>query len=162
LIDPHPKNTTMKKILFLLALVIVTGKSIAQTEQDKTAVTRAMLDYLEGFYEGDTMLNFRAKRGRKFCINTVIGKIPKPMQYAGEAMSHKEMMDYAVNLKAKNRQAKPGTIKKTEIFEIQESVASGKVTAWWGIDYILLEKINNKWMIRMVLWQGPIATIKNA
>jgi hypothetical protein len=39
-------------------------------------------------------------------------------------------------------------------------VASGKVTAWWGIDYILLEKINNKWMIRMVLWQGPIATIK--
>jgi hypothetical protein len=150
----------MKKILFLLALVIIAGKTTAQTEQDKTEVTRAMLDYLEGFYEGDT-----AKLSRSVPEHSIkygYWKDPKTSQYAGEAMTHKEMMDYAIIIKAKNRQPKPGTIKKTEIFEIQESVASGKVTAWWGIDYILLEKINNKWMIRMVLWQGPIATIKNA
>jgi hypothetical protein len=67
----------MKKILFLLALMIIAGKTTAQTEQDKTEVTRAMLDYLEGFYEGDT-----AKLSRsvpEHSINMVTGKIPKPV-----------------------------------------------------------------------------------
>jgi hypothetical protein len=150
----------MKKMILLLAIVFTSGKTMAQTEQDKTDITRAMLDYLEGFYEGDT-----AKLSRSVAENSVkygYWKDPKTAGYAGEAMTHKEMMEFAINVKAKSRQPKPGTIKKTEIFEIQESIASGKVTAWWGIDYILLEKINHKWMIRMVLWQGPIATIKNA
>jgi hypothetical protein len=40
--------------------------------------------------------------------------------------------------------------------KIQDQTASAKVTAWWGTDYILLENINDKWMIRMVLWQGPL------
>jgi hypothetical protein len=155
------KTSQMKKILFFIAVISFSAKSVyAQTEQDKTEVTRALLDYIEGFYEGDTL-----KLSRSVSEGSVkygYWKDDKSGKYAGEAMSHKEMMDYALNVKAKNRQAKPGTIKKTEIFEVQENVASGKVTAWWGIDYILLEKIDNKWMIRMVLWQGPIATIKNA
>ncbi|MEO8172856.1 MAG: nuclear transport factor 2 family protein [Sediminibacterium sp.] len=150
----------MKKII---ALIIILSFSVngshAQTEQDKQGVTRAMLDYIEGFYEGDTI-----KLRRSVADSSVkygYWKDNKSNRYAGEAMSHKEMMDYAIGVKAKNRQRKLTPLEKTQIFEIQESVASGKVTAWWGIDYILLEKINNKWMIRMVLWQGPIGTIKN-
>jgi hypothetical protein len=151
----------MKKIIALcIVLISSVNGSYAQTEQDRQEVTRAMLDYIEGFYEGDTM-----KLRRSVADSSVkygYWKDDKSGRYAGEAMSHKEMMDYAVGVKAKNRQRKLTPLEKTQIFEIQESVASGKVTAWWGIDYILLEKINGKWMIRMVLWQGPIGTIKNA
>jgi hypothetical protein len=151
----------MKKIIGLcIVLIFLVNGSYAQTEQDKQDVTRAMLDYIEGFYEGDTM-----KLRRSVADSSVkygYWKDAKSGKFAGEPMSHKEMMDYAIGIKAKNRQRKLTPLEKTQIFEIQESVASGKVTAWWGIDYILLEKINGKWMIRMVLWQGPIGTIKNA
>jgi len=32
--------------------------------------------------------------------------------------------------------------------------ASAKVTAWWGIDYVLLSKQGDKWVIEQVLWEG--------
>jgi hypothetical protein len=149
----------MKKFVLCIALFTMAAvKLTAQTEQDRKDVTRAMLDYIEGFYEGDTVK--LARSVGEGSVKYGYWKNEKTSKYDGEAMSHKEMMDYAINVKAKNRQAKPETIRKTEIFDIQEQVASGKVTAWWGIDYVLLEKVNNKWMIRMVLWQGPIGTIK--
>lgn len=147
----------MKKII---SIILVFGwlSAGAQNEQERKEVTRAMLDYIEGFYEGDTLKLTRSVADGS--VKYGYWKNSKSGKYEGEAMSHKEMIDYAVNVKAKNRQRPPETIRKAEILDIQEQVASGKVTAWWGIDYVLLEKINNKWMIRMVLWQGPIATIK--
>ncbi|MBV9987867.1 MAG: nuclear transport factor 2 family protein [Chitinophagaceae bacterium] len=148
----------MKKYLIVIFCLFGAFRSWSQTAQDRKDVERAMLDYIEGFYEGDT-----AKLARSvadYSVKYGYWKDDKSGKYAGEAMSHKEMMDYAIGIKAKNRQRKLTPLEKTEIFEVQETIASGKVTAWWGIDYILLEKINNKWMIRMVLWQGPIATVK--
>ena len=149
----------MKNIMLIMVFFTLSAKTAtAQTEQDRKEVTRAMLDYVEGFYEGDTAKIIRgispqvAKYG--------YWKTEKTGVYAGEAMTYKEMIDYALGVKAKNRQRPATTIKKVELMEVQENVANGKVTAWWGIDYLLLEKVNNKWMIRMVLWQGPIGTIK--
>jgi hypothetical protein len=90
------KNHQMKKIIgFIIILVFLANGSYAQTEQDKQGVTRAMLDYIEGFYEGDTM-----KLSRSVAENSVkygYWKDDKSGKYAGEAMSHKEMMDYAIN-----------------------------------------------------------------
>ena len=43
--------------------------------------------------------------------------------------------------------------KEVIVFEVQDQTASGKVTAWWGTDYILLGKYDGKWMIRQVMWQ---------
>lgn len=149
----------MKKIACLAVIFFFLAKSInAQTKQDRNEVTSAMLDYIEGFYEGDTVKLTRSVG--EGSVKYGYWKDAKSGKYAGEAMTHKEMIDYAVKRKEKKLQPKPEWPKKTEIFEVQESIASGKVTAWWGIDYLLLEKVNNKWMIRMVLWQGPIATIK--
>jgi hypothetical protein len=148
------KKYILSAILFLSA----SGILHAQTAQDKKEVERALLDYIEGFYEGDTVKLSRSVAD--YSVKYGYWKDDKTNRYAGEAMSHKEMIDYAVGIKAKNRQRKLTPLEKTQIFEIQESIASAKVTAWWGIDYVLLEKIDNKWMIRMVLWQGPIATIK--
>jgi hypothetical protein len=44
--------------------------------------------------------------------------------------------------------------KKIEVFDVQDQTASAKLTAWWGTDYILLARQNNKWMITHVLWQS--------
>lgn len=149
----------MKNILLIMAMVtLLENSATAQTEQDRKEITRAMLDYVEGFYEGDTSKIIRGISSQ--VVKYGYWKDEKTGMYAGEGMSFREMIDYASGVKAKNRQRPATTIKKTDILEMQENIANGKVTAWWGIDYLLLEKINNKWMIRMVMWQGPIGTIK--
>ncbi len=149
----------MKKAFLITACFILSVNCMyAQTAQDKKDVEKALLDYIEGFYEGDT-----AKLTRSIAAHFIkygFWKDDKTAKYGGEGMSYEAMISYANNIKARNRQQPATAVKKVEVFDVQESVASGKVTAWWGIDYILLEKTNNKWMIRNVLWQGPIATIK--
>jgi hypothetical protein len=42
-----------------------------------------------------------------------------------------------------------------EIYDVQDQTASAKLTAWWGTDYLLLARIDGRWMIRQVLWQSP-------
>ena len=44
-----------------------------------------------------------------------------------------------------------------EIYEVKEKVASAKVKAIWGFDYILLSKKNDQWIIDKVLWQSYTA-----
>jgi len=53
--------------------------------------------------------------------------------------------------------AKPDSPKKVEVLDIGIAIASAKVTAWWGIDYVLLSKQGDKWTIEQVLWEGPPA-----
>jgi len=43
-----------------------------------------------------------------------------------------------------------------EVLDVMNTIASAKVTAWWGTDYILLAKDNGKWMIEQVIWEGPL------
>lgn len=136
--------------LFLLVLVTTRGQAQQDPEQDK--VHRALLDYVEGFYEGDT-----AKIIRSVAADAVkygYWRDPKTGKYTGEPMSYQQMIDYAADVKKRNKPASPAAAKVTDVYDVQDQTASGKVTAWWGTDYILLEKTKDKWMIRMILWQG--------
>ena len=45
---------------------------------------------------------------------------------------------------------------QVEVLNIGKTIAAAKVTAWWGIDYILLSKRGDVWMIEQVLWEGPL------
>lgn len=144
----------MKFLFTLLSLSFISGPILAQAEVDKAGAERAMMDYIEGFYEGDTLKLSRSisREVEKYGY----WKKDKSEHYEGEAMSFKEMIEYAERVKARNKPAPATAPKKVEIYDIQDQTASGKVTAWWGTDYILLEKVADKWMIRMVLWQGPL------
>jgi len=145
----------MKTILIVvLTSIVIPGALVAQTAEDKKGVERALLDYVEGFYEGDSSKIIRSTSPE--VAKYGYWKDKKSGKYRGEPMSYQQMINYAVEVKTKNHQAKPNSIKRIEILEVQDQIACGKITAWWGFDYILLEKVNNKWMIRMVLWQGPL------
>jgi hypothetical protein len=141
------KNKTL--CLLLIACPIW---SLAQPAKDE--VTNAVKDYVEAFYYGDT-----SKIHRSISVNVVkYGYyIPKAKTiYEGEPMSFKEMIDYAADVK--KRGASPNVDKfprRIEIFDVQDQTASAKLTAWWGTDYLLLAKINDRWMITHVLWQSP-------
>ncbi|MGZ8550586.1 MAG: nuclear transport factor 2 family protein [Chitinophagaceae bacterium] len=142
----------MLKHMLCLPLIISSFLSQAQTANDE--VSNAVKDYVDAFYYGDT-----GKIHRSISINVVkYGYyIPKAKTiYEGEPMSFKEMIDYAAGVK--KRGAGPNVEKfpkKIEVFDVQDQTASAKLTAWWGTDYILLAKLDGRWMITHVLWQSP-------
>ena len=129
---------------------------IVKESNDSISIQRAMRDYIEGFYEGDSLKIIRAVSPA--VVKYGYWKERNASAYIGEAMSYREMVQYAVNESKKTTKAKWGSREKVEIYDIQDQTASGKITAWWGTDFILLEKVKERWMIRMVLWQGPLKT----
>lgn len=139
--------------LLVLFFFSSAGRLDAQGSVDRTGVERAVLDYVEGFYEGDT-----AKLVRSVHPNVVKYGfyIPRDSsRYLGEAMPYAEFLAYANRVKARGRPAPADAPKRIEIFDVQDQTASAKLTAFWGTDYLLLARENGRWMIRQVLWQSP-------
>jgi len=126
--------------------------SIAQKQQEE--IVNAVKDYVDAFYYGDT-----SKIHQSIASNVVKYGYYMPKGktiYEGEPMSFKEMIDYATGVRT--RGVSPNVEKfpkKIEVFDILDQTASAKLTAWWGSDYLLLARINNRWMITHVLWQSP-------
>ena len=137
-------------LLVLLGSAPIAG---AQSTQERSAVERAVLDYVEGFYEGDTAKLVRSIRPEVVKYGFFIPR--DSSRYVGEAMPWPEFLSYAKSIRERNRPAPATAPKRVEIFDVQDQTASVKLTAWWGTDYLLLAKYDGKWMIRHVLWQSP-------
>lgn len=143
----------MKKLIFIFILFAAANFSSAQ---EKEKVEKACLSYIEGFYEGDTVKLIAALKTNMYKIGFWKNKDTGAYDFDGQ-MTYRQAIDYAKNVLAKKNFAKAGAPKKVEVLDIGNTIASAKVTAWWGIDYILLAKQNDKWMIEQVLWEGPPA-----
>ena len=126
----------------------------AQPTSDREGVRRAVLDYVEGFYEGDTTKLMRSvwpqvlKYG--YARNASAGTY-RGMQMAFPA----GFKSYVEGVKSGRNQTPPNAQKTITIFDVQDQTASAKLTAFWGTDYLLLAKENGRWMITHVLWQTP-------
>ncbi len=143
----------MKRLLFFLAFCFFIKSSHAQ--EAKQQIERAFLDYLEGFYEGDTSKLIRSLKPSLYKFGYWKNKASGKYDPDGN-MTFQQAIDYAKKVFEKKHFAKPDSPKKVEVFDIMNTTASAKVTAWWGYDYILLSKQNGKWMIEQVLWEGPL------
>jgi hypothetical protein len=141
----------MKNIFILLVFCIAAKFSFAQ---EKEKVERACLNYIEGFYEGDTAKLIAALKPSLYKIGYWKNKNTGVYDFDGQ-MTYREALDYAKNVMTKKNFAKADAPKKVEVLDIGNIIASAKVTAWWGIDYVLLSKQDNKWIIEQVLWEGP-------
>ena len=145
----------MRRIAAVLAVLLVAaaGASRAQGTAERAAVERAVLDYVEGFYEGDTVKLVRS-------VHPEVTKygfwIPRDStRYSGEPMPFAEFMSYANSVRRRGQPPPANAPKRVEVYDVNDQIASAKLTAWWGIDYLLLAKYEGRWMIRQVLWQSP-------
>ncbi len=141
----------MKKILIITFTLCLINTANAQSPEDRQGVEKAVLNYVEAFYEADTtkayesVAPFLAKRG----------------YYTGKNSELREAtmsFDQLISLSKRWKQTQhitPETPKKITVFEILDKTASAKLEAKWGIDYFHLAKLNGKWMIVNVLWQDP-------
>ncbi|MEQ9309117.1 MAG: nuclear transport factor 2 family protein [Balneolaceae bacterium] len=147
----------MKNILLFISLLIFSQLSIKAQTNDSDLVRQAGLNYIEGFYEGDTL---KLKNG----ISSELFKFGywkgEDGNFGGDQMTYKQAIDYSKGVLENERFVSSAAPKKVEIFDVQEHIAAIKITAWWGIDYALLSRKEGVWKIEQVLWQGPIRTIK--
>ena len=138
----------------IIALVVAAPcVARAQTSGDEAAVRRAATDYIEGFYTGDSTLLVRSVHPSVYKYGFWLPK--GKTAYEGEQMPYPEFMKYAARVKSRGNGAPPNAPKEVKIYEVLDQTASAKITAWWGIDYLLFGKFDGKWMITHVLWQSP-------
>ena len=142
----------MKKIITVFLLFFLAKSVIAQ---EKAKVERACMDYIEGFYEGDTVKLIASLKPTMYKIGYWKNDKTGVYEYNGQ-MTWRQALDYAKRVMEKKNFAKPGSPKNVEVLDIGNSIASAKVTAWWGFDYVLLSRQGDKWMIEQVLWEGPL------
>lgn len=142
----------MKKLICIIVLFTAVKFSSAQ---DKQQIEKACLNYLEGFYEGDTTKLIAALKPSLYKFGYWKNK---DGNYDPDGqMTYRQALDYAKGVMEKKNFAKADAPKKVEVLDVMNTIASAKVSAWWGVDYILLAKQGNKWMIEQVLWEGPPA-----
>ncbi|HEX5970504.1 MAG TPA: nuclear transport factor 2 family protein [Gemmatimonadaceae bacterium] len=124
----------------------------APSAADSAAVRRAVLDYVEGFYEGDSTKFVRSVRPDVFKYG--FWRPRDSTTYQGEQMKFAEFNAYANRVKASGRKAPPTARKEVTLLDVQDRTASAKLTAVWGTDYLLLGKFGDQWMVSSVLWQS--------
>ena len=142
-------RTAFLAVLLAAPMLVAAAQTPAA---EREAVRRTALDYLEGFYEGDSTKHIRSIRPEVYKYgfsrqpdSTFRGS---QMQWAGF---------HAFTNRVRNNKTFPAANapKEVEIFEVLDQTANVKVTAWWGIDYLLMGKFDGKWMVTHVLWQSP-------
>jgi hypothetical protein len=144
------EETTMRVWQAALMLTIAAAPLSAQ---DTTGVRRAVLDYVEGFYEGDSTKHIRSIRPEVFKYGFWIPR--DSTKYTGQQMTWPEFHAYTKRVRDNKRFAPATAVKDIVIYEVLDQTASAKLTAYWGVDYVLLAKYDGKWMISHVLWQTP-------
>ena len=129
------------------------GFIVASNSNDHSDIKRAALNYLEGFYEGDVE---KIKKSIHPDLSKYgYSKDDESKAYKGHPMSYERALEFAREVSENAEWAAPeDAIKKVEILDVQDKIACVKLTAYWGIDYLLLAKHNGNWMIMKVIWQG--------
>lgn len=144
----------MRRTIFTLALLLsATVPAAAQQPSDREAVRRAAMDYIEGFYEGDSTKLVRSVSPAVRKNGYARGAADST--YRASHMPYPDFMRFAAGVRAGRNRPPANAPREVVLFEVQDQTASAKVTAWWGTDYLLLGRENGRWMITHVLWQSP-------
>ena len=149
---------TVPRALMLVAVSLVAAlpRTAASQSDEREAVRRAVLDYVEGFYEGDSTRFVRSVMPEVFKFGYWFPR--DSGRYVGEHMSWPEFHAYAHKLKASGQRTPASASKDIVVFDVLDQIASAKLVAYWGVDYLLLAKRDGRWMISQVLWQTPPRT----
>lgn len=122
---------------------------------DRAAIRAACLDYIHGFYQAKPELLDRSVS--KDLVKFGHYRAQGTSEYRGMAMSFAQAKALAKTWNAKGWLPKDCP-KSVVILDQLDKTAAAKVTAYRGSDYMQLEKVDGRWMIRHILWQSkPMA-----
>ena len=115
------------------------------------AVRQVGLDYVEGIY------NVQPERIERSVHPSLVKrgfyKKDASTPYTEMPMTYDQLVNLA---RTWNKEGKRDTkVKKVEVLDMLDQTAVVKVTAAWGVDYMLVGKYDGKWKISQILWQSP-------
>jgi phosphohistidine phosphatase SixA len=142
-------KSTLVSLFFLLSFI-----GLSQDISDKTQIEATLNNYIDAFYKGDPVKLKEAIKPRLNKFGYRKNEESGNYEYY-EHMSFEKAMDFVQKMKDEGRSRDETEIRNVDVLDIGNHIASAKVTAAWGIDYVLLSKDNNKWMIEQVIWEGP-------
>jgi hypothetical protein len=121
-------------------------------QEDREAVMRAGLDYVEALYEVKPELIARS-------VHTDLQKFGFYRRSADEPyrtfpMTYEQLVELAGRWNKSGKQADAESVKKIEVLDLMDQTAVLKVTAVWGVDHMQLGKFDGQWKIRHILWQS--------
>ncbi|NRB59197.1 MAG: nuclear transport factor 2 family protein [Winogradskyella sp.] len=125
-----------------------------QERSDKELIEATLNNYIDGFYQGDTTKLKAALKPRLYKFGYLKDKETGKYKYY-QHLSYDNALKLAQSIKDNGRTRTESKMRSVKVLEISNHIASAKVTAAWGIDYVLLSKDNDKWMIEEVIWEGP-------
>ena len=141
---------TCLPVLMLLAVAL---PARAQSAADSAGVRAAVEDYVNGFYEGDSTKHARSIRPDVFKYGFYIPR--DSTRYVGEQMTRPQFDDYTRRFRARGTPTPATAPREIRLLDVLDQTAAAKLTAWWGVDYLLLGKYDGRWMVSSVLWQTP-------
>jgi hypothetical protein len=135
-----------------LAVATIPAPASAQSgpAADREAVKLAALDYVEGIY------NVQPERLERSVHPSLVKRGFYKKDGAGPYVESPMTYEQLVRLAGSwNKEGKRDTsIKDVAVLDVLDQTAVAKVTASWGIDYMLLGKYEGRWKIVQILWQS--------
>ena len=146
------------KIALILLMMVFSGSTFAQ-QTDRELVYAAVEDYVDALYLVQPDRIKKSVHPELMKKGYWKKKDQTNYDYSGQ-MTFDQLVELAGKWNAKGWLPKDA-VKKIEIFDVQDQTASAKLTAHWGTDYFQLAKLDGKWMIMNILWQGPLQNPNN-
>ncbi len=116
--------------LFVPFLLATLALPLQAQTPDHEAVRRAAMDYLEGFYTGDSTLHMRSVRPEVYKYGFARNR--ETGAYAGMQMTWPQFHAFTNRVRTNNRPAPANAPKEVIVYEVLDQTASAKVVAWWG------------------------------
>lgn len=142
------------KSLFSTLLLLIAFVSFGQDTSDKAQIEATLNNYIDGFYQGDTLKLKAALKPRLYKFGYLKDKETGNYNYY-QALPYDKALALAQRIKDQGATRTETEMRGVKVLEIANHIASARVTGAWGLDYILLSKDNGKWMIEQVIWEGP-------
>lgn len=140
----------MKNVLIvIIVLVLLPITGLAQNGDDREAVKKAALDYIEGWYSGNPERMERAVY--KDLVKRGIFNNPETGKSLVRPVTAEKMVEYtkkAVGKKPKDQWGIELTVQ-----DVYKNTASVKIVSVDFIDYAQIGKIDGEWKIVNVLWE---------
>jgi len=136
-------------LILVLSTAALAGGAPPQTEADEQEIKAAVLDYIEGFYTGDT-----ARMKASIHPNLAKRIVDRWGELDVLRLSTREQLVAGAVLFSQRRKKTDNLIQDFKILDRTAKTASVKTVTVDFIDYIHLAKMNGRWIVVNVLWES--------
>ena len=144
------KRTLAIAVLSTLALLPSGQEDGQKNPNESQAIARAALDYIEAIYEGRPELIERS-------VHPQVVKIGYGRSEKGDfpirPMTYEKLLNLAENW-SKGKVIPPDAKKDVKVLDRFHDIATVRLTASWGVDYMMLARSDGRWKIVQVLYQS--------